>query len=388
MYKIDSSKKWTFKLDIEEFGKRIARFLSNNEKKNIVYIKNEFDNSTFRYRYYNFNQALEKSSKYLLSCFLCDEIPQILKSIDKIEIVIFQRATWDNNVQLLIDLCKKYEIPIVYDIDDLIYKYDYIPDFLNNIGLDTTVDNVRTYMGLAVGHEMVAKQCDKFICTTEYLNENLKKDFKKEVYVVPNFLNKEQLIESENIINNRIYKKEKFIVGYFSGSSSHLNDFRVCKKELIQFIKKHNNVYLKIVGFMKLDDDLLELKEKGKIIFKKLCPYQQLQYEIGEVDINIAPLYDFYFNYAKSELKYFEAAIVKIPSIVSNLGVFKSVIHNGKNGFLCDQGQWLETLERLYIDHNLKEIIAKNAYEHVIKEYTPEAYNKKIESVFEKISIH
>lgn len=385
MYKIEHLKKYPLNLNIPNFNIRFENLNKNKSKKNIIYIKEAFDNSTFRYRCYNFMQAMENSKKYNIVCFLSSEIPSIMEKIDKINAIVFQRATWNNNVQNLILLSKQKNIPVIYDIDDIIYNYDYIPDYLNNVGLADNLDNVRAYMGVASGLKLVAKQCDCFLCTTSYLKYYLTKDLKKDCYIIPNFYNLEQEQESEKILSLRKYDKTKFIIGYFSGSPSHLNDFRVCKKEIIKLLNKYNNIYLKIVGYMDLDDDMLNLLHQKKIIITPFCSYQDLQYEIAEVDLNIAPLYDYYFNYGKSELKYFEAALVKVPSVVSNIGIYKEVIQDGINGNLCDQGKWFYVLEELYLNKDKREKIAEMAYKKVKEKYNFNVMAKMIEKTFDDI---
>lgn len=385
MYKLECRKKYTLKLNIPDYIVRFNKLVLENSNNNIIYIKEEFDNSTFRYRCYNFIQAMKSSKKYRIECFLSSEIPSLLKIIDKIKVVVFQRATWNNNVQNLILLCKQKRIPVVYDIDDLIYKYDYVPDYLDNIGVSDDINNIRFYMGVSSGLELVAKQCDYFICTTGFLKEYLMKDFQKPCCVVPNFYNIEQEEESEYILDTRVRDKSKFIIGYFSGSPSHLNDFRVCKKDLIKLLNKYDDVYLKIVGYMNLDKDMMDLYNKGKILVKPFCSYQELQYEVAEVDINVAPLYDYYFNYAKSELKYFEAALVKVPSVVSNVGIYKEVINDKVNGFLCDQGAWYHILEDLYLNEEKRYKISETAYKEVKNIYNLNEMRKQIEKTFDSI---
>ena len=44
---------------------------------------------------------------------------------------------------------------------------------------------------------------------------------------------------------------------------------------------------------------------------------------ISEVDINLAPLVDSIFNRAKSEIKWIEAALVKVPTVASKIGAFQ-----------------------------------------------------------------
>lgn len=385
MYTIEKRKKNPYSLDIPSFGIRNMELLLCDKRKKIVYIKNEFDNSTFRYRYYNFKEALANSDKYLLTCFLCSEIPCILNSVDNIDLIVLQRTTWDINTNNLIFLCKQKGIKIVYDIDDLIYKYDYIPDYMNVVGLKFSVENVRTYMGIAAAYEFCAKSSDLFICTTDYLNKKIIEDFEKPSYIIQNFYNNSQYSISKSILENRTYDEDKFVIGYFSGSPSHLNDFRVCEKDIIKLMKKYDNVYLKIVGFMDLDDELISFKNEGRVIFKPLCSYLDLQYEIGTVDINVAPLFNYFFNYAKSELKFFEAALVKIPSIVSNVGVYSQVIKNSFNGILANDDQWFEKLEELYLNSNLRNKIADNSYKYVVDNYSPSVMMVKIEETFDKI---
>ena len=62
---------------------------------------------------------------------------------------------------------------------------------------------------------------------------------------------------------------------------------------------------------------------------------------IAEVDINLAPLEQSIFNEAKSENKWVEAALVKVPTVASNVGAFQRMIVSGETGILCDtEDEW------------------------------------------------
>ena len=52
MYNLKCKKEFDMQLNIPNFSKRYLD-LFNSEKKNVIYIKDVFDNSTFRYRTYN-----------------------------------------------------------------------------------------------------------------------------------------------------------------------------------------------------------------------------------------------------------------------------------------------------------------------------------------------
>lgn len=385
MYKLSLTHKYPKQIDYSDFGVRIRDLLNNDGKKKIVYVTNDFANATFRYRFFNFKQSLCNSEKYSAVCFTSAETPMILSYLPHISAVVLQRATLENDTNNFIFACKHHGLPLIYDIDDLIYNANCIIDYVTNIGLNPNVYNMALYFGIACGHTHVARHCDAFMTTTTYLRDHLVEDFGKKTYIIPNYFNKEQEICSKNAVDERVYDGSKYYIGYFSGSDSHQNDFGVCKEAVIRMMRKYSDVYLKIVGFMNLEGELAELKNEGRVIFKPVCSYEELQYEIAEVDINIAPLVNYYFNDCKSELKFFESALVKVPSAVSAVGVYKDIIKNGENGFLCRDTDWFDTLETAYLDRELTASITESAYKYATSHYHYDLFAPVIEQTFDEI---
>jgi glycosyltransferase involved in cell wall biosynthesis len=66
----------------------------------------------------------------------------------------------------------------------------------------------------------------------------------------------------------------------------------------------------------------------------------ELQKAMATVDINVVPLQHNDFTHSKSELKFFEAAIVGTPTIASAAPVFSAVIEHGVNGLLVIDHDW------------------------------------------------
>lgn len=385
MNQIKNDKSFDMQLATANFSERLRMLTIVNKKKKIVYIKNEFDNSTFRYRCYNFMQSLEKSKTYEIIHFLNEEIPIILKFIKKIDLIIFQRASWTIEIENLVYLAKINNIKVIYDIDDMIFKADFVPQYINHIGEEFDSITSNLYFSIATNYDMVAKKCDAYITTTNHLKNQLEKNYNKPAFVIHNFLNDEQISESNYIIKKRKQDDSKFMIGYFSGSPSHKNDFKLIEKDLIKLLGKYDDIYLKIVGFMNLDEELRKYQDIGRIIFKELVPYQQLQYEIAEVDVNIIPLVDNDFNQSKSELKFFEAGIVKVPSCVTPTNLYQEIINNHENGIFCSQGEWFNNLEKLYLDRNLLKQIGENAYQTTKKLYFPKHHKTTIENVYDEL---
>ena len=78
MYRLKCDTEFDMQLDVPEFSIRYYQLL-NSKKKNIIYIKDVFDNSTFRYRTYNVMEAMENNFKYFVTCFLVSELYSIYK---------------------------------------------------------------------------------------------------------------------------------------------------------------------------------------------------------------------------------------------------------------------------------------------------------------------
>lgn len=385
MYRIECEKNFSIALSTLSFGDRVEILFHDNGRKKVAYFKEMFDNSTFRYRCTNFGQALENSKKYEITYFLVSEIPAIKQYLNRISIVVLQRTQWFPEIDNLIYLAHRGNIPVVFDMDDRYYKPEHAIEYISHIGIHSASNSVSSHFGSTVSYYMAAKNCDAFITTTPALKRELEGDFSKPTYVIPNFMNNEQLEESEYVIQNRVADTGRFVLGYFSGSPSHHTDFLSIGKELSYLLNKHGNMDLVIVGFMDMDAELKKLARKNRVRFRPFVPYEQLQYEIGSVDVNLIPLVPNEFNEAKSELKFFEAGAVKVPSCATPTAVYRSIIRNGENGFLCEYGDWIDSIEKLYSDEALRKDIAQNAYDTALRLYSSNVMTSLIEETYDAV---
>lgn len=385
MYNLKCKKEFDMQLNIPDFSKRYFD-LFNSEKKNVIYIKDVFDNSTFRYRTYNVMEAMKNNEKYHVTCFLVKELYSIYNLIEKLDLVILQRAKWSFELESFIRVLKQNNKKIIYDMDDLIYNTKYVPKYLNSIG-DYREFSIDAFFALAKRYELIASISDGFIVTTNALYKNIQKDFNKPTWILPNFLNEEQENESEEIVElkKKSYSDDKFIIGYFSGSNSHQRDLEIVESALVRLMDKYDDIYLKIVGFMNLSENFKKLKKEGKIIFDKFVPYEELQYKIGSVDLNIIPLQKHEFNDCKSELKYFEASIVDTISCATDNEVYRNIIKDGKDGFLCSEMDWYEKIEYIYLNRDKLNKIKQNANEKCYKVYGNKNQEYKITKLYDEI---
>jgi glycosyltransferase involved in cell wall biosynthesis len=89
-------------------------------------------------------------------------------------------------------------------------------------------------------------------------------------------------------------------------------------------------------------------------------------------DVSLAPLEpNNRFTECKSELKYFEAGLLGLPTIASAVAAYRIAITNGQNGFICNSDEdWQEALESLVEDPDLRIRMGERARQDVFERYT------------------
>ena len=200
--------------------------------------------------------------------------------------------------------------------------------------------------------------------TTERLAEELSH------YMPKVFINRNRASEFMAALSEEVLKKPpakisgEVVLGYFSGSITHNDDYAMILPVLVKILEKYENTKLLVVGELDLPRELLPFK--ARVIVKPFVDFVKLPELIASADINLVPLLDNIFNEAKSENKWVEAALVKIPTVASNVGAFKKMMRDGQTGFLCnDSAEWEEKLSCLIERADLRGFLAENAYEFV-----------------------
>lgn len=290
-------------------------------------------------------------------------------SIDMVRLYrtfIFFRCPYKDHIEKFIYEAKKLNKTVIFDVDDLVVDTKYTDDvpYLNTIPKSER----KQYDMDVVAMGKTLKASDAAITTTKRLQTEL-------LFYVPKVLinrnvaseQMEELSEKVNEIDNN--KDEKNIkVGYFSGSITHNDDFEILIPVFKKLFEKYNHLYLHIVGILDIPKELEKFKDRIKSF--PFVDWKKLPELLKQVDINIAPLANNIFNEAKSENKWVEAALVKVPTIASNVGAFKECINHNKTGILCEnECEWNKAFEKLIEQPNLRKEIAEQAYLYCKKHY-------------------
>lgn len=361
--------------------KRIATKALGDGKKLALYFVEKPDSSTFRYRCFNTFEATKGSEKWQAVYFFKNELETLKELLPKSSILVFGRQSGQEKVvKELIRIAHTHNIKAGLDIDDLVFDMKYLDVMLDAIGEKI---NRSYWISYFASVQAMAKQMDFFITTNKYLEDKLKISYDKPCAIITNSLNTEQIIASKVYVKYKNNDDGIFKIGYFSGSPTHTKDFGVAEPEVLKFLKNHRDAIFYIVGYMRFSKSAQKLIDEKRIVFLPMVDFRKLQKLMAEMDVNIAPLQINDFTNCKSELKFFEAAIVKTTTIASPIYAFKHAIKDGDNGFLAEPNEWYDKLEYLFDNSEINHKIAERAYAYALKNYYGEKFLKEVESVYD-----
>ena len=278
--------------------------------------------------------------------------------------IIIYRTPYSEQFKQLIELAHKYNKPVFYDIDDLVYDTSYTDqlDYVKTLGKqekEAYDSGVRSYGRLM-------ELCDAFITsTTDLKNELLK--LGKPVYLNRNLASEELISISEQAIAKTIKDKKKIKIGYFSGSITHNENFDLIRSAILKILKEFPQTELHLVGHLTIPDEMKNYKKQ--LIVHDFLDWTLLPSLVADMDINLAPLVDNVFNRAKSEIKWLEAALVGVTTVASDIGSFSEIITNETTGVLVADGMWYEQLKDLIDNKTKLEFLGNNAKRKVISTY-------------------
>lgn len=367
---------------------RISKLVtSSKSEKQIVYVYSTPDPLTFRYRGYNMAQTLDKLESYQGHYFFEDEILELTKHAGKIDTLIFIRVGWTPEAEDLVKLLHRNGKKVGYDFDDWVFDIDAVPLLVKQIAAPRDAYGFYFYY---VGQLYnLAKFADYFTATNSYLGDEIEKFFKKKCYVIPNYLNDEQIAYVANI-NKEIARfhyagsgPQDFVIGYFSGTKTHDRDFELVSEQLLMIMKEFPQTKLMIVGKLSLPEKFNDYHKR--VMQHGLKNYLELEQYMAACDLNLAPLVINQFTNCKSEIKYIDTALVYTPTVASPTYAFKNAIDSKENGLLAKDDQWYDQIKLAITDLKLYRHMQEKAHAHVLETYYGERINDIVAATMERI---
>ncbi len=358
---------------IEERVRRIASDAAHT----VAYVYEVPDTSTFRYRVFNMVEALgleAHDQRISATWFTRAELPILERLIGDVNTLIICRTRYTPRLDSLVTRARASGCRVLFDVDDLIFDNRYVSLVLETLDRNPGEAMLDEWFAAMSRVGAMLRLCDGAVSTNHFLGARIEEFAQLPTWVVPNFLNDLQLGRSAEVRRARHESGRSHRVtsiGYFSGTPTHNRDFELVSTALANVMTRHVDVRLLIVGFLDVGSALRGFRDRIDIL--PLTDFLTLQTLIGSTSLNIVPLQTNVFSNSKSELKYFEAAIVETPTLATPTYSFRLAIQDGVNGYLVDSYDWEDRLEQAVRgDLDLAGVTARGL-EHVQRWYTPAA---------------
>lgn len=290
---------------------------------------------------------------------------QALSLLQTSTLVIFYRTPATKDMQALVEEAHRLGIPVVFDIDDLVFDVEAY-SLNSNLRKLPAAEQKELLEGAQLYNDML-RLADHAIASTPVLKEHMRPFQEGALCLVENGLDDSlrQLSEEDHGFPDT----GKVIIGYGSGTRTHDADFAEVADALALLLSEYPCVELAIFGHLNLPDSLTPYRSQIKRVpFINSDDYYRA---LRQFDINLAPLESGVFNDAKSNIKYLEASVFGIPSIASPRATFVDIIRHGENGFLADDTQaWHKALVSLVKDPQQRYRIGQEARHTVLSRYS------------------
>ena len=287
---------------------------------------------------------------------------------------LLHRVPHRMTVERFIKKAEELGKPVIFDIDDLVFDEDRLGYIRALEG--KSPQEIQLYRDNIKQHHRTLSLCRFAVAATEPLRAAVRRTFPHiRCFINPNGLNDIQLRQAEQALQiNKPGADEQIVrIAYFSGTPTHNRDFKECARALERVLETYSSARLMLVGHLDSGEEFDRFGERVEI--HRPVPWQELPRLIRRVDINLAPLeLNNPFTECKSSLKYFEAAILGVPTVASDLEPYRESIAQGENGYLCrTEEEWFRCISRLIEEPSLREKMGSMARKDALINWTTRA---------------
>lgn len=285
-----------------------------------------------------------------------------LSSKNRYDIIFIQREAFMTGSVFFEKRFSNSRAKIIFDFDDAIWNLD--------------ISDANKILGFLKNPSKTAKiieLSDLVFAGNKYLAEYAKQ-YNKNVLVIPTTIdtNHHQVADTGK-------KGDKICIGW-TGSLTTIKHFQFAVPVLEKLKKKYGDrISFKVIGDKNYVNESLGIKGTE---WSRETEIRELQ----TIDIGIMPLPDDEWSKGKCGLKGLQYMSLGIPTIMSPVGVNTDIILQGINGFLASTEQeWLEKLELLIENPQLRERFKKEGQKTVAEKYSKNAWKSVILNTFNNL---
>ncbi|MCK0198405.1 glycosyltransferase [Ancylobacter sp. 6x-1] len=321
------------------------------------------------------------------------DVDTALGKARRCDAVIFWRVPWSAEAERIVAAAREAGATVLFDVDDLMID----PQFAKTEIIDGIRSQHLTDAGVQGFYAQMRRmmmEADLCCTTTEELAFHMRWAGKP-TFILPNGF--DDATHDLSLLAARKWRDERdglIRIGYAGGSRTHQKDFGLAVPGIAAALR--NNPDCRLVLFRTADGktplvDVEEFPElvplAGQIEWRPMRKLPDLPWEMARFDINLAPLeFGNVFCEAKSELKFFEAALVDVPTVASPTGPFRRAIVHGETGFLAASPEdWTRYLQCLVESPELRRTMAHRAYHATLSTFGPRRRMLQLGTVLDQL---
>jgi glycosyltransferase involved in cell wall biosynthesis len=269
------------------------------------------------------------------------------KDLSNYDVIYIYRAAAMIGPAFLEKLMKFSNRPIIFDFDDAI--------FLTHTN---EANKLFAWAKFAGKTGTICRLSDHVIVGNSWLG-NYARQFNSEISIIPSS------VDTDVYVPKSKKKRDdgKIVIGWTGSSTSqtHLEMFAPVLKKLFA---KRSDIILSV------HSDRSPKLEDIDFVWHSWTPETEVEI-ISSFDIGIMPLPDDEWSRGKCSMKALLYMSLAIPTVCSDVGMNREVIDQGKNGFLAgNEAEWIEYLEKLIDDENLRVESGKAARQTIVEKYS------------------
>lgn len=340
--------------------------------------------------FYRVQQKREQAELAGLDCEVfnyVNEAGAFSTAVPKFDAAIFYRVPATPDVMGAIYRARKAGLPVFYEIDDLMFDETLYPDRFESYAGQISHELYATLVNGPIAQRAALAVCDYALASTPALASAMQ----------PHVLSKTAFVHRNALgpLHEAAARAPRFAhapgvvrIFYGTGTAAHNEDFaRHLAPQLARLLKKWGKkVELYIIGYLTLPPCLKP--HSGQITLAgpnwDLKAYWRM---LGEMDINLAVLSPGLLTDCKSEIKWLEAAMLGIPSVVSATGTYCQVITHERTGMLVrEDEQWFTALDALIGEPKKRSKIGAAAREMALRDYAPAAMAENLTALLDEVT--
>jgi glycosyltransferase involved in cell wall biosynthesis len=290
--------------------------------------------------------------------------------LDGVRLVVLWREPHSAHIDGIVQVAHQQGATVIYDVDDLMFRPEMaVIDIIDGIRSQKFSELETQAFFARIGRAL--KACDLVTCPTDELARHARR-MGKPAFVLPNGFDAASHAVSRAARRGWLQDGDDLLrIGYAAGSRTHQRDFAVAAVAVARILRENEKARLTVFrdpssgeGVVLMDEFDAFVGLEAKIEWRDMVGLRDLPLELARFAVNLAPLEAGNpFCEAKSELKYFEAGLVGVPTIASPSGPYRRAIVDGVTGCLAEtEEEWYQALHEWLGDAALRRRIGMAAY--------------------------